>query len=136
MPRYERGDRRFESSRGYEASERSSTGECRPDMPEAWVQLPPLAQNEIAPGSIWRGCPAVYRVRQVRFPSGARPKGAWRNGTRGELKPRPHSGFESRSAHERLLRLDSPTGRGRALRPHAVRVRIPLRVRTTTNHTS
>ena len=29
----------------------------------------------IAPGSIWRGCPAVYRVRRVRFPSGAPP---WR----------------------------------------------------------
>ena len=75
-PHYERGERRFESSRGYEASERSSTGECRPDMPEMGVQLPPFArETQLAPGSIWRGCPAVYRARRVRFPSGAPP---WR----------------------------------------------------------
>jgi hypothetical protein len=54
--------------------ERSSTGERRPDMPETGVRLPSLVPRS-APGSIWRGYPAVYRARRVRFPSGARP---WR----------------------------------------------------------
>jgi hypothetical protein len=70
-----------------------------------------------APVSIWRGYPAVYRARRVRFPSGAR-EGAWRNGRRGELKPRPDPGSNPgaptrswRNRHTQQVESLCPSGR-------------------------
>ena len=102
-PRYERGDRRFESSRGYEGA--------------SVVQ-----QENAGPTCRRRGCNSLRayhndcsRKHLARLP-GRLP---------GEAGSIPVGG-----AHAWVAQL----GRGRALRPHAVRVRIPPQVRTTNNN--